>query len=223
MNGGWARWGWVIAAVGVVAFAVASARPMPATTVPAWQGTSGERGPQVVVLAGGCFWGLEAVFEHTRGVLDVRSGYAGGSPEDADYARVSSGQTGHAEAVRIAYDPQQVRMDQLLNVFFSVAHDPTQVGGQGPDRGPQYRSAVFTTTPEQARVVGDYVGQLRTSKTFERPMTTTVAPLVRFFDAEDHHQDYARLHPNAPYIVVHDAPKVEALRQRFPDLYRDGP
>lgn len=175
---------------------------------------------QVAVLAGGCFWGIEAVFEHVKGVKQVSSGYAGGSAATANYALVGSGVTGHAEAVKVVFDPRQVTYGQLLKVFFSVAHDPTQLNRQGPDRGPQYRSAIFASDAEQARVAKAYIAQLATSKAFPKPIVTEVAPLEKFYVAEDYHQDYARLHPNEPYIVYHDAPKVKALARQFPTLYR---
>src|SRR6478735_1279249 len=173
------------------------------------------------VFAGGCFWGVEAVFEHVRGVRDVRSGYAGGRAASAHYEQVGEGDTGHAEAVEVTYDPSKVSYGQLLKVFFAVAHDPTQVNRQGPDVGPQYRSAIFTANDEQARVAKAYIAQMSAAKTFGRaPIATQVAPLRAFYPAESYHQDFARLNPNHPYIVVHDAPKVARLHDRFPGLYR---
>ncbi len=182
--------------------------------------TSATAGEQVAVFAGGCFWGVEAVFEHLKGVKQVSSGYAGGSAATASYALVSSGATGHAEAVRIVFDPAVVSYGQLLKVFFSVAHNPTQLNRQGPDRGPQYRSAIFAGDPEQARIARDYIAQLGAAKAFDQPIVTQVTPLVRYFEAEAYHQDYARLNPNEPYIVIHDAPKVKALERQFPTMYR---
>ncbi len=177
-------------------------------------------GEQVAVLAGGCFWGIEAVFEHLKGVKQVSSGYAGGSAITARYPLVSSGTTQHAEAVRIVFDPKQVSYGQLLKVFFSVAHNPTQLNRQGPDRGTQYRSAIFAGNPEQARVARAYIAQLGQAQAFEQPIVTQVTPLEGFYEAEDYHQDYARLNPNEPYIVFHDAPKVRALQTQFPAMYR---
>lgn len=175
---------------------------------------------QVAVFAGGCFWGVEAVFEHTRGVKRVESGYAGGSASTARYELVSSGRSAHAEAVRIVYDPAQVSYGQLLKVFFSVAHDPTQLNRQGPDTGPQYRSEIFTTSEMQQKIAVAYIAQLGAAKRYARPIVTRVGALNAFYPAEDYHQDYARLNPNQPYIVINDAPKVAALRKLLPDLYR---
>jgi peptide-methionine (S)-S-oxide reductase len=176
---------------------------------------------QTAVFAGGCFWGVEAVFEHVRGVRDVRSGYAGGRAATAHYEQVGQGDTGHAEAVEITYDPSKVSYGQLLKVFFAVAHDPTQVNRQGPDVGTQYRSAIFTLDDEQARVAKAYIAQMTAARTFGRAaIATQVVPLRGFFPAEAYHQDFARLNPTHPYIVVHDAPKVARLHDRFPALYR---
>lgn len=187
---------------------------------PATSAASSQAGEQVAVLAGGCFWGVEAVFEHLKGVKQVSSGYAGGSAATATYPLVGSGATGHAEAVRIVFDPAEVSYGQLLKVFFSVAHNPTQRNRQGPDRGPQYRSAIFTGDAEQARLAKQYIAQLGAARAFDQPIVTEVTPLKKFYQAEDYHQDYARLNPNEPYIVFHDAPKVKALARQFPALYR---
>ncbi|HSR64712.1 MAG TPA: peptide-methionine (S)-S-oxide reductase MsrA [Xanthomonadaceae bacterium] len=173
----------------------------------------------VAVFAGGCFWGVEAVFDHVRGVRDATSGYAGGRPGTARYETVSTGTTGHAESVKVTYDPAQVSYGQLLQVYFSVAHDPTQLNRQSPDVGPQYRSEIFTTTPEQARVARAYIAQLDAAKAFHAPIVTRVEPLQRFYPAEAHHQDYLAHHPDEPYIVYNDAPKLVALKQLFPKLY----
>jgi peptide-methionine (S)-S-oxide reductase len=177
-------------------------------------------GKDTVVLAGGCFWGIEAVFEHVKGVTEATSGYAGGSAADARYERVSDGNTGHAESVRVTFDPAQVSLGQLLQVFFSVAHDPTQVNRQGPDTGTQYRSAIFVSDAAQRRVVDAYIAQLDEAKVFPRRIATEVAPLAAFYPAEAYHQNYAALHPGNPYIVINDAPKVKHLREMFPALYR---
>jgi peptide-methionine (S)-S-oxide reductase len=178
-------------------------------------------GQRTAVLAGGCFWGIEAVYEHIDGVIDVVSGYAGGTAETADYGRVSSGRTKHAESVRITYDPEKVSYGELLRVFFSVAHDPTQLNRQGPDVGPQYRSAIFHADEEQATVARAYIEQLMREKVFDREIVTEVVPLEAFYVAEDYHQDYAKKHPDDLYIVIHDRPKVENLRKQFPALYRE--
>jgi peptide-methionine (S)-S-oxide reductase len=176
-------------------------------------------GPQTAVLAGGCFWGVEGVFEHVRGVLDVTSGYAGGRAETANYRAVTTGATGHAESVRITYDPSKISYGQILKVYFSVAHDPTQLNRQGPDMGTQYRSAIFYSNDEQRRVAQSYIDQLQRARAFSRPIVTKVNALGAFYPAENYHQDYMAHHPDQPYIVVHDLPKIEHLRRQFPDLY----
>ncbi len=173
------------------------------------------------VFAGGCFWGIEAVFEHVKGVRSAVSGYAGGTTASPTYEQVSSGDTGHAESVQVIYDPALVSYGKLLQIFFSVAHDPTQLNRQGPDHGTQYRSAIFYNTPQQQRVAESYVKQLTTAKTFSRPIVTQVAQLRAFFPAEEYHQDYLVNHPNQPYIVINDKPKVAALKKQFPDIYRN--
>jgi peptide-methionine (S)-S-oxide reductase len=172
------------------------------------------------VFAGGCFWGVEAVYEHVKGVKSVVSGYAGGNASNATYDQVSSGDTGHAESVQVIYDPSQVSYGKLLQIFFSVAHDPTQLNRQGPDRGTQYRSAIFYTSPDQQRVAESYIKQLTEAKTFSRPIVTQVAKLQGFYPAEAYHQDYLVNHPNQPYIVINDQPKVAALKKQFADIYR---
>lgn len=178
-------------------------------------------GAQTAVLAGGCFWGVEGVFEHVRGVTGVVSGYAGGTADTARYRQVSSGRTGHAESVRISYDPAQISYGQLLKVFFSVAHDPTELNRQGPDVGPQYRSAIFYADAEQKRVAEAYIAQLQKARAFPRPIVSEVAPLKAFYAAEDYHQDYLVHHPDQPYIVINDLPKIDALKRQFPSLYTD--
>lgn len=177
------------------------------------------KGEQTAVLAGGCFWGIEAVFEHVKGVRRVTSGYSGGDADEAHYELVSAGRTGHAESVRITYDPSQITYGHLLKVFFAVAHDPTELNRQGPDTGTQYRSAIFYSNDEQKRVALAYIDQLNQAKVFERPIVTQVAALKSFYEAEAYHQDYALHHPNDTYIVVHDLPKVANLRRQFPKLY----
>lgn len=175
---------------------------------------------QTAVFAGGCFWGVDAVFRHVKGVAEVESGYAGGQAATARYEQVSEGNTGHAEAVRVRFDPAQVSYPQLLQVFFSVAHDPTQLNRQGPDIGSQYRSAIFYTSPEQQRSALAYIQQLTGAKAFSRPIVTQVVPLQQFYRAEDYHQNYLALHPRQPYIVFNDLPKLEQLRKQFPALYQ---
>lgn len=175
---------------------------------------------QIAVFAGGCFWGVDAVFKHVKGVVEVESGYTGGSANTAQYDIVSTGRTGHAEAVRIKYDPAKISYQQLLQVFFDVAHDPTQLNRQGPDVGSQYRSAVFYTDSEQKNTVQSHVQQLVNSKAFPKPVVTQIAPLQEFFPAEKYHQNYLALHPEQPYIVFNDMPKLEQLRKQFPALYQ---
>ena len=177
-------------------------------------------GVQTLVLAGGCFWGVEAVYEHLKGVTEAVSGYAGGTKATADYDQVSSGTTGHAESVRITFDPAQVSLEKLLQVFFSVVHDPTQLNRQGPDVGPQYRSAIFFANDEQARIARAYIDQLTQAKAFKRPIVTQVVKLEEFYPAEEYHQDFAERNPTHPYIVFHDKPKVDRLRSEYPALYR---
>ncbi len=174
---------------------------------------------QTVVLAGGCFWGVEAVFEHVRGVTGVTSGYSGGAAKTAHYDMIGSGKTGHAEAVRVTYDPSQVSYEQLLKVFFSVAHDPTELNRQGPDTGTQYRSAIFYSNEDQKRSARSYIAQLNGNKVFARPVVTQLVALESFYEAEPYHQDYLARHPHEPYIVINDVPKVENLRKQFPELY----
>ena len=193
-------------------------RPNPAIDMPLAQ----VKGNQTLVVAGGCFWGVEAVFKHVKGVVTATSGYAGGDASTANYDTVSSGRTGHAEAVSIVYDPSQVTVGQLLKVFFSVAHNPTELNRQGPDHGTQYRSAVFYKGDEQKRVTQAYIDQLQGSKIYPGPIVTQVAPLVSFHVAEAYHQNYLALHPNQPYIVINDIPKVEALKAKFPAIYRNS-
>jgi peptide-methionine (S)-S-oxide reductase len=175
---------------------------------------------QKAVLAGGCFWGLELVFEHVNGVHDVRSGYAGGKSYMAHYASVASGDTGHAESVEITYDPQRISYGELLRVFFSVAHDPTQLNRQGPDEGTQYRSTIFFSDAEQERVSRAYIEQLQAAHVFDEPIVTTLEPLRGFYVAEAEHQDYATRHPRQPYIVLNDRPKLTHLQQLFPELLK---
>ena len=178
-------------------------------------------GVQTAVLAGGCFWGLEGVFERVKGVTQVVSGYAGGQADTARYEQVSTGRTGHAESVRIVYDPARISYGQLLKVFFSVAHDPTELNRQGPDSGTQYRSAIFYANADQKRVADGYIAQLQAARAFPHPIVTQVTPLKGFYDAEAYHQNYLDHHPNQPYIVINDLPKIADLKRQFPSLYVD--
>ena len=198
------------------ATASATTIPDPALDAP----LASAKGEQIAVLAGGCFWGVEAVFEHVKGVARVTSGYSGGAATTARYDEVSTGQTGHAESVRIAYDPSQITYGQLLKVFFAVAHDPTELNRQGPDTGTQYRSAIFYANEDQKRIAQGYIDQLNQAKVFGRPIVTQVVALQSFHEAEAYHQDYLAHHPNEPYIVINDLPKVENLRQQLPSLYK---
>ena len=181
-------------------------------------------GLETAVLAGGCFWGIQAVYQHVKGVKNALSGYAGGTQMDASYDTVSSGRTAHAEAVQVTFDPKQVSYGKILQIFFSVAHDPTQLNRQGPDIGPQYRSEIFPQSDAQAKVAKDYIAQLDAAKTFRRPIVTKTGTMnATFFPAEAYHQDYAIRHPYQPYIAFNDAPKVENLKKTFPELWRDEP
>jgi methionine-S-sulfoxide reductase len=175
---------------------------------------------ETAVFAGGCFWGVEAVFEHVKGVIDVRSGYAGGKKETAEYETVSEGNSGHAESVEVRFDPAKVSYEQLLEVFFSVVHDPTQLNRQGPDVGTQYRSAIFFVNEKQKSAAEAYISKLKASKAFSQPIVTEVSELKQFFPAEDYHQDYMKKNPEDPYIVYHDVPKVKALKEKFSALYK---
>jgi peptide-methionine (S)-S-oxide reductase len=195
----------------------ASAATIPPPDIDERGGSNTDR---FAVFAAGCFWGIEAVFEHVKGVKKVTSGYSGGTAATAKYDTVSTGKTGHAEAVQVVYDPAQTSYGQLLQVLFSVAHDPTQLNRQGPDVGPQYRSAIFFASPEQQRIAQAYIDQLSKAKVFKKPIVTEVKPLDVFYPAEAYHQDYAAHHPSDLYIVMNDAPKVERLRRDFPQLYR---
>lgn len=179
------------------------------------------KGQQTAVFAGGCFWGVEAVFEHVKGVINSESGYSGGSKDTAEYYTVSGGRSGHAEAVRVTYDPSQVTYGQLLKVFFAVAHDPTELNRQGPDIGTQYRSAIFYANEEQQKIAQSYVEQLDQAKSFADKIVTQIVPLDAFYEAEDYHQDYLVNHPTQPYIVYNDMPKLANLKKYLPELYRE--
>jgi peptide-methionine (S)-S-oxide reductase len=196
----------------------ARAIPAPAADLPSSTASS-----EVAVLAGGCFWGVQGVFQHVAGVSNAVSGYAGGDKETADYERVSSGTTGHAESVQVTFDPRTITYGRILQIYFSVAHDPTQLNRQGPDTGTQYRSAIFPTTAEQAETAGAYIAQLEGAHAFDAAIVTRIEPDRAFYPAEADHQDFLVRHPTYPYIVINDLPKVEALKRLFPDLYRADP
>ena len=193
--------------------------PAPAVDTPAAEAG----GPQIAVLAGGCFWGLQGMFEHVKGVTKVVAGYSGGDKATAHYEMVGTETTGHAESVEITFDPKQISYGQLLRLFFSVAHDPTQLNRQGPDRGPSYRSEIFFATPAQERIARAYVAQLTTAKIFTQPIATRIEALKAFYPAEDYHQDYLIHNPTQPYIVYNDLPKIDALKRIYPQLYRATP
>ena len=177
---------------------------------------------QTAVLAGGCFWGVEAVYEHMRGVRSVVSGYAGGESGTATYEKVGTGRTGHAEAVQVTFDPKEVTYGDILRVFFSVAHDPTQLNRQGPDTGPQYRSSIFYTSDAQRALARSYIAELGKSGKFSRAIVTRVDPLDAFYPAEKYHQDFIKKNPRNPYVVVNDLPKIRDLRRLYPEYYREG-
>ena len=189
--------------------------PNPVTDQP----LSKTKSSETVVLAGGCFWGIQAVFEHVKGVSSATAGYSGGSASTAQYETVSTGRTGHAESVKVVYDPSQISFGQILKVFFSVAHDPTEMNRQGPDEGTQYRSVIFFSSPDQHRVARAYIDQVNAAKVFSEPIVTQLVALQAFYPAEDYHQNYAENHPNEPYIAINDLPKLEHLKQTLPELY----
>jgi len=193
--------------------------PPPVIDEPATGGPHSE----TAVLAGGCFWGVQGVFQHVRGVTNVVSGYSGGARDTAQYETVSTGKTGHAESVQITYDPSQITYGRLLQIYFSVAHDPTEFNYQGPDHGTQYRSAIFPANDMQKHIAQSYIAQLDKSHVFEAPIVTRTDPLKAFYPAEDYHQNYLTLHPDSMYIAINDMPKIENLKRLFPNLYRDKP
>jgi peptide-methionine (S)-S-oxide reductase len=193
--------------------------PPPAAEAPAQSA-----GLEIALLAGGCFWGIQAVYQHVRGVKNAVSGYAGGTQKDAVYETVSLGRTGHAESVRVTFDPREISYGKILQIYFSVAHDPTQLNRQGPDAGPQYRSEIFPQSEAQQKIAKDYITQLDKTRIFKRPIVTKIDTMkTPFFAAEAYHQDYAIKHPWQPYIAINDAPKVENLKKMFPDVWRDQP
>lgn len=207
----------LLAVLLTAAACTAGSTPNPSPAVDA--ALAPQKGEQTAVVAGGCFWGIQAVFQHVKGVISATSGYSGGEAGTAHYERVSDGDTGHAESVQITYDPSQVTYGQLLRVFFDVAHDPTELNRQGPDEGTQYRSAIFYSNAEQKKIAEAYIAQLNAAKVYRSPIVTQVAPLKAFYPAEEHHQNYARRHPDSPYIAYNDAPKVDDLKDRLPGLY----
>jgi peptide-methionine (S)-S-oxide reductase len=215
-----------VVAVGILRFVAFPAQSVAAASVPAPAtdaALASAPGEQTVVFSGGCFWGVQAVFQHVKGVISATSGYAGGGASTAEYETVSSGRTGHAESVKVVYDPSQVTYGQLLHVFFSVAHDPTQLNRQDPDEGPQYRSMISYTTDEQQKLTMAYIEQLESAHVFKHKIVTQVVALKGFYPAEAYHQNYATLHPDSPYIRFNDAPKVQNLKKEFSTLYRESP
>jgi peptide-methionine (S)-S-oxide reductase len=210
-----------IAAAGLMLSVRASEKNAVALPNPAVDESSTAKSSQeTLVLAGGCFWGVQAVFQHVKGVVSATSGYSGGASNTAEYEVVSTGKTGHAESVRVVYDPSKITYGELLKVFFSVALDPTQLNRQGPDEGTQYRSAIFYANDEQKRIAEAYIAQLDQAKAFPRPIVTQVVALKGFYPAEAYHQNYATLHPDNPYIRYNDLPKVAHLQEQFPNLYQ---
>jgi peptide-methionine (S)-S-oxide reductase len=214
-----------IGALAITAFMGAPSRAAEDAVVipPPTTDASPAEGLQTAVLSGGCFWGVQGVFQHTKGVASAVSGYSGGSQMTATYEQVSSGSTGHAESVQVKFDPKQITYGKILQIFFSVAHDPTQLNRQGPDSGTQYRSAIFTTSDDQKKVAEAYIAQLNAAKVYGKPIVTKVASLQAFFPAEAYHQDYLTLHPNQPYIAYNDLPKIENLKKIFAENYTEKP
>ena len=214
-----------IGALAIAAFvAVPSRAAEDAVVIPAPKmDAKAADGLQTAVLAGGCFWGVQGVFQHTAGVVNAVSGYAGGSQMTATYEQVSTGSTGHAESVQVKFDPKKISYGKILQIYFSVAHDPTQLNRQGPDHGTQYRSAIFTTNDEQKQVADAYIAQLNAAKVYGSPIVTKVSSLQAFFPAEAYHQDYLTLHPNQPYIAYNDLPKIDNLKKLFADNYIEKP
>lgn len=222
----WRRALLAIATVGVIgqcsAFSFGRAEEGVIIAPPALDETTQARS-ETAVFAGGCFWGVQGVFQHVKGVKEAVSGYAGGAANTAQYERVSNGSTGHAEAVEVTFDPTQVSYGTLLQIYFSVAHNPTELNRQGPDTGTQYRSALFTKSPEQKKVAEAYIAQLDAAKSFSKPIVTKLESYNGFYPAEDEHQDFLTEHPTYPYIVINDLPKVAQLKQLYPDRYQEEP
>jgi peptide-methionine (S)-S-oxide reductase len=213
----------VVAFAGLAMNAARAAEPAVSLPPPALDAPAAGSGLQRVVLAGGCFWGVQGVFEHTKGVTHALSGYSGGKKETAHYQMVGTEQTGHAESVAVTFDPKQISYGKILQIYFSVAHNPTELNYQGPDRGPSYRSAIFYANDEQKRIAEAYIAQLEKAHVFPAPIVTTLEPLAGFYPAEDYHQDFLVLHPSYPYIVFNDLPKVENLKRLFAADYREVP
>ena len=208
----------VLIGVRTMVFGAERKTPLPAPVLDE-QHTAAKR--ETAVFAGGCFWGVQAVFQRLKGVTDTTAGYSGGTADTATYSQVSSESTSHAEAVKVVYDPARISYGTLLRIFFSVVHDPTQLNRQGPDVGTSYRSAIFFTTPEQQKVAAAYIAQLEVAKVFPKPIVTQLVPMKGFYNGEDYHQDYAEKNPNNPYIQVCDVPKIAALKEQFPELFQD--
>jgi len=214
----------VLSFFGLGASAALAAEPAVTIPPPAQDlAAPADGGTQTVVLAGGCFWGVQGVFEYTKGVVSAVSGYSGGAKETAHYEMVGTERTGHAESVQVTYDPRQISYGKLLQIYFSVAHNPTELNYQGPDEGPSYRSAIFYANDEQKRIAEAYIAQLDAAHVFKAPIVTKLEPLKGFYPAEGYHQDFLVLHPSYPYIVINDQPKVANLKRLFADQYRDKP
>ena len=209
--------------LGVAASAALAAEPAVTIPPPAQDLATPGDGTQTVVLAGGCFWGVQGVFEHTKGVVSAVSGYSGGTKETAHYEMVGTERTGHAESVQVTYDPRQISYGKILQIYFSVAHNPTELNYQGPDQGPSYRSAIFFANDEQKRIAQAYIAQLDQARVFSKPIVTKLEAFKGFYPAEDYHQDFLVLHPAYPYIVINDMPKVGNLKRLFAEQYRDTP
>ena len=215
----------VISTVFAIALSFAAVQGLSAKAAPALpdpkvdETLAAKKGHSTIVLAGGCFWGIQEVFQHVKGVSRATSGYSGGDVKNPGYEQVGSGRTGHAESVEVVYDPSKITLGQLLKIFFSVAHDPTELNRQGPDIGTQYRSAIFFSSAEQQKIAQAYLDQLNAAKVFPKPIMTQLVPFKAFYRAEDYHQNYAALHPDNPYIARFDLPKVKDLQQQFPGLY----
>jgi peptide-methionine (S)-S-oxide reductase len=212
----------IVPFVGLAVTAARAAEPAVAIPAPA-RDAPAAGGLQRIVLAGGCFWGVQAVYQHTKGVTAAVSGYAGGDKQTAHYEMVGSGRTGHAESVAVTFDPRQISYGKILQIYFSVAHNPTELNRQGPDAGTQYRSAIFYADEEQKRIANAYIAELDKAHLFPQPIVTQLEPLHGFYPAEDYHQDFAVLHPSYPYIVFNDLPKVDNLKRLFAADYRDMP
>jgi peptide-methionine (S)-S-oxide reductase len=215
-----------VLAIGLAFFAFAPGRSSADSTVvpaPTVDASASTAATETAVFAGGCFWGVQGVFQHVEGVKNAVSGYAGGTKENAEYEKVGSGRTGHAESVKVTYDPRKISYGRLLQIYFSVAHDPTELNRQGPDTGTQYRSTIFPANDEQAKVAKAYIEQLNGANTFGKKLATSVEPGKAFYPAEAYHQDYLTLNPRQPYIVYNDLPKIEALKKMFPNVYRTKP